>query len=349
MRSSIGRAAFVTITLATAIGAGPSDDADRANPAAPGSPIDPSKGVGGIPSIRFEPTGLSLLRPHERGKIPVVLVHGLWATPWSWCPMVEALGADPTLSGRYQFWTFGYSTGEPILYSGLLLRRALRQAREQFDPDRSDAAFGRMVVVGHSMGGLLAKVMVQDSRSRLWESVSDRPVDRVLGPPEAREVLREAFFYERVPEVRRVVFIATPHRGSRLDQGKINRIGSRLIRHVDPLQEAYKAILASNDPDFFKEAFRSGLATSVDQLAWDHPRLVALNELGVHPSVPYHSIIADRRDPPLAGGTDGIVPYDSAHLVGALSEALVSGGHLCQADPQVIAEVRRILVEHLKP
>jgi hypothetical protein len=302
MRSEIGRAALVAIALASALAAGPPDDAGRAGLSATGTAIDLSRAVGGIPPHRFEPTGLSLLRPYERGKIPVILVHGLWAAPWSWCPMVEALGADPTLAGRYQFWTFGYSTGEPILYSALLLRRALRQAREQFDPDGSDAAFGLMVVVGHSMGGLLAKVMVQDSRSRLWESISDRPVDRALGPPEARKILREAFFYERQPEVRRVVFIATPHRGSRLDRGEITRLVSRLMWHIDPLQEAYKAILASNDPDFFKEPFRSRLSTSVEQLAWEHPRLMAIDALGVDPAVPYHSIIADRRDPPPRGG-----------------------------------------------
>ena len=75
--------------------------------------------------FRFESTGLSLLRPYRRGRIPVVFVHGLWSNPWSWCRMIEGLEADAALRDRYQFWTFGYSTGDPIPYSASLLRRDL--------------------------------------------------------------------------------------------------------------------------------------------------------------------------------------------------------------------------------
>jgi pimeloyl-ACP methyl ester carboxylesterase len=131
--------------------------------------------------FRYEPTGLSLLRPYRRGKIPMVLIHGLWSNPWSWARMVEELEADAALRDRYQFWTFGYSTGDPLPYSAALLRHDLNETRRKFDPARSDAAFDRMVLVGHSMGGLLAKMMVQDSGTRLWRLVSDRPVEDLAG------------------------------------------------------------------------------------------------------------------------------------------------------------------------
>jgi pimeloyl-ACP methyl ester carboxylesterase len=261
--------------------------------------------------------------------------------------MIEGLEADPILRANYQFWTFGYPTGEPILYSASVLRRALLLARARYDPDDSDPAFDRMVLIGHSLGGLLAKVMAQDSRSRLWETVSAQPPDRLDGPTEARECLRQAVLFKPLPGARRLIFIATPHRGSRLDRGAIRALGSRIIRHEDPLQRAYASLLASNRPDFFLDTFREGLPTSVDQLTWDHPLLLALRDVGIDPAAQYHSIIADRRDPPRAGGTDGVVPYASAHLDGAASELLIHGGHLCQADPLVIRECRRILTEHL--
>jgi hypothetical protein len=261
--------------------------------------------------------------------------------------MIASLEADPILRKHYEFWTFGYPTGEPVLYSAAVLRRALLKVREQYDPDGSDPAFDRMVLIGHSLGGLLAKLMAQDSGSHLWETVSARPADRLVGPAEAREMLRQALFFKTVPEVRRLIFIATPHRGSRLDRGTVHALGSRLIRHGDRLQRAYGTLLASNGPDFFLDTFRAGLPTSVDQLTWDHPRLLALRDLGIDPAVEYHSIIADRRDPPRGGGTDGVVPYASAHLDGAASELLIHGGHLCQAHPLVIRECRRILTEHL--
>jgi pimeloyl-ACP methyl ester carboxylesterase len=296
---------------------------------------------------RSKAAGLSLVHPYIRGKIPVVLIHGLGSSPRSWARMIEGLEADPILRANYQFWTFGYPTGEPIPYSASVLRQALVLARAQYDPDGSDPAFGRMVLIGHSLGGLLAKLMGQDSRSRLWETVSAQPPDRLDGPAEARECLRQALFFKPLPGVRRIIFIATPHRGSRLNRGAIHALGSRLIRHADPLQHAYESLLTSNRPDFFLDTFREGLPTSVDQLTWDHPLLLALVDVGIDPAVTYHSIIADLGDPLRPGGTDGVVPYASAHLDGAASELLIHDGHLCQADSLVIRECGRILSEHL--
>ena len=188
----------------------------------------------------YEQTGLSLLRPYERGKVPVVLIHGLWLNPCSWNRMIEALEADPTIAGRYQFWTFGYSTGDPIPYSASLLRRDLDEARRELDPERSDPALDRMVLVGHSMGGLLAKLMAVDSSDRLWRVISDRPVAELMGDQDDVAMFRSALCFGARPDVRRVIFIATPHRGSRFDQGSIRRIGTRLVRVPDPLRAAHR-------------------------------------------------------------------------------------------------------------
>ena len=128
-----------------------------------------------------EPSGLAPVSPYVRGKTPVVFVHGLWARPSSWRPMIEALAADPAIDGRFQFWTFGYSTGNPIPYSAYLLRRDLDEARRRLDPGRTDPALDRMVLVGHSMGGLLCKMVAVDPGDRLWRAVSDRPVGELSG------------------------------------------------------------------------------------------------------------------------------------------------------------------------
>jgi pimeloyl-ACP methyl ester carboxylesterase len=299
--------------------------------------------------IGYEPTGLSLLRPYRRDRIPVVFIHGLWSGPWSWDPMIEALDADPALRDRYQFWTFGYSTGDPLLYSSWLLRHALDEARRRFDPDRRDPAFDRMVLVGHSMGGLLAKMMVQESEARLWRLVSDRPFDELAGDPGDRALVRGALFFEPRPEVRRAIFIATPHRGSRVNRGGLERLGARLVRIQEPLRAAFARLLDRNGPSFFVERLRQGLPTSIEELEWGSPILAGLSELDWAPGITAHSVIADSHDPPRAGGSDGLVTYDSAHLDGVASEVLVSSGHLCQGHPAVLAEVRRILVEHAAP
>jgi pimeloyl-ACP methyl ester carboxylesterase len=340
---------IVIAALAAFSAARPQDhSADAPSRVPPGQPMARTDAdLAGL--FGYEPTGLSILRPYRRGRIPVVLVHGLWSGPWSWSPMVEALEADPALRDRYQFWAFGYSTGDSILYSAWPLWRDLDEVRHRFDPDAIDAAFDRMVIVGHSMGGLLAKMMVQDSRSRLWRLVSDRPFEELAGDPEDRDLFRRALFFRPRPEVRRVVFIATPHRGSRVDRGALERFGARLVRIHEPLRAAYGRLIDRNGPAFFRERLRQVLPTSIDELEWGSPFLTGLSELGLAPGVMAHSVIADRRDPPRAGGSVGLVPFDSAQLDGVASEDLVSSGHLCQGHPAVIAEVRRILSEHEAP
>ena len=132
-----------------------------------------------------------------------------------------------------------------------------------------------MVLVGHSMGGLLAKMMVQDSGTRLWRLISDRPVEDLAGDQADRDLFRRALIFKPRPEVRRVVFIATPHRGSRVDRGRLGRLGSRLVRLPDPLRASYGRLVARNGPEFFKERFRKGLPTSIDELEWGSPILTA--------------------------------------------------------------------------
>jgi pimeloyl-ACP methyl ester carboxylesterase len=261
--------------------------------------------------------------------------------------MIEDLDADPEIMDRFQFWTYGYSTGDPILYSASLLRRDLEEVRQKFDHAGTDAAFDLMVVVGHSLGGLLAKMMVQDSGTRLWRiTTSDRSFDELTGDPDDLDVSRRCLFFRPRPEVRRVVFIATPHRGSRVDRGSLQQLALRLVRVPDPLRAAHGRLVAHNGPGVFREFVRRGLPTSIDELEWGSPTVTGLSELGLATGVKAHSIVADLHEPPRVGGSDGLVSYESAHLDGVVSEMLVSSGHQCQGHPAVIREVRRILTDH---
>jgi pimeloyl-ACP methyl ester carboxylesterase len=293
--------------------------------------------------LRYEPTGLSLLSPYARGKVPVVFVHGLWSNPCSWHRMIAALEDDPGLGGRYQYWTFGYSTGDPILYSASLMREALDDARRKLDPDRSDPALDRMILVGHSMGGLLSRTVASNSGDRIWRAVSDRPFDQLRGEPADRELFRGCLFFEASPAIRRVIYIATPHRGSHIDRGPLERIGSRLVRIPDPLRAAHHRLVSLNEPTFFRDHVRKSVPTSIEELDPGSPILMGLSGLPMTASVASHSIIAVRPGSPPADRTDGLVRYASAHLEGVRSEKVVATGHLCQDHPEVIGEVRRIL------
>jgi pimeloyl-ACP methyl ester carboxylesterase len=251
--------------------------------------------------------------------------------------MIKALEADPDIAGRFQFCTFGYSTGNPISYSAYLLRRDLADARRRLDPDRTDPALDRMVLVGHSMGGLLCKMIAVDPGLRLWRTVSDRPFSELTGKGRDLELMRDCLIFGAYAEVRRVIYIATPHRGSRLDRGSFRAIGARLVVLPDALRAAHRSLVAENPPGFFREPFRGALPSSIDELEWGSPILTVLAELAHPPALRFHSIMAVCPDPPRGQPTDGLVSYESAHVAGAESEKLVSAGHLCQEHPEVIA------------
>ena len=146
-----------------------------------------------------------------------------------------------------------------------------------------------------------------------------------------------------------MIYIATPHRGSRFDRGPIQRLGTRLVRVPDPLRAAHHRLVSRNEPTFFREHFRKAMPTSIEELEWGSPILTGLGELPTAPAVKVHSIIAVRPGSPAGDRTDGLVTYDSAHVEGVASEKVVSTGHLCQDHPEVIGEVRRILGEHATP
>ena len=105
-----------------------------------------------------------------------------------------------------------YNTGNPVAYSAMLLRDALIKVVKELDPDDKDTGLKRMVVAGHSQGGLLTKMTVIDSGTRLWPfSVPPEELDLDV---ETRDLLTHALMIKPLPFVRRVIFIATPHRGS---------------------------------------------------------------------------------------------------------------------------------------
>jgi pimeloyl-ACP methyl ester carboxylesterase len=296
--------------------------------------------------------GLVMMHPYRKGRIPVVLVHGTASSPVRWAEMYNELMNDPSLRGRYQFWLFQYNTGQPILYSALLLRRALTAAMKDVDPTGADAALRRMVIIGHSQGGLLTRLMVTHSGNRFWENASDLPFEQVQAEmkPDLRDLVRAAVFFEPFPAVDSVVFISTPHHGSYRATGWALDLVRWLI--------TMPGTMFSQFQDFLKQDAALGqlkasrLPNSVENMSPGHPFLRALNDLPIDSHVTAHSIIAVLGDWPLIGSligrNDGVVAYESAHLDGVASEFIVHSGHSTQAEPETINEVRRILIEHLK-
>src|SRR5262245_60268134 len=249
------------------------------------------------------------------------------------------------MQGRYQIWLFQYNTGQPILYSEMLLRRALTNVLRELDPDGKDPALRRMVVIGHSQGGLLTKLLAVHTGNRFWENLSRTPFDQVEMVSETRALLREGMFFEPFPSVERLIFIATPHRGSYRATGWVVNLTQRLITLPGTLASQLQGLLKQKE---FAELGMGQLPTSVENMSPGHPFLRAVNDLPIDPRITAHSIIAVRGGhPPFVGKSDGVVAYESAHIDGVESEAVINSGHSTQSNPDTILEVRRILREHI--
>jgi pimeloyl-ACP methyl ester carboxylesterase len=290
--------------------------------------------------------GLFMLEPFDPNRIPVVMVHGLVSSPLTWREMVNDLWSDPAIRSRYQFWFFFYPTGKPFPVSADFFRRELAAVRAECDPDGTSDVLDRMVLVGHSMGGLVSRLALTDPGDVLWRSVSDTPFDELRLVDEDRELFRRVFFSPPVEGPTRVVFIAVPHRGSRMADGSFGRIVSRLVRLPPSLIESVARAVADND-EAVRFARGQAVANGVDSLSPNSKFLQALAELPLAPGIRAHSIIANRSANAEPGGTDGVVPWSSSHVDFAESELIVpNADHSVTLHPAASREVRRILLLH---
>ena len=215
-----------------------------------------------IPRDRTQ-DGLFMLHPYSPGKIPLVLVHGTASSPARWADLVNEVENDRLLWDEYQIWLFLYNTGNPIGYSGGLLRRSIERAVQELDPEGTDEALRRMVVIGHSQGGLLAKLTAVDSGSRFWSVVCSKPPREELDlDPDVRKTLKLGLFFTPEPFVKRVVFVCTPHRGSYISpaQPRGSRVGLRL-RAEQPDQVFTE--LARNEDKILMRSVADRLPTSI--------------------------------------------------------------------------------------
>jgi pimeloyl-ACP methyl ester carboxylesterase len=276
-----------------------------------------------------------------------VLVHGLLSSPLAWAETCNELFNDAALADFYQFWIFLYATGEPIPVAAAHLREALREAMATFDPSGSDQAMRQMVVVGHSQGGLLTKVLAQDSGLTIWEAIMNVPYPASLLPPESQALLNRSLIFSPEPYVRRLVFIATPHGGSPIADGPLGQLGLLLSRPQGNAARIGSELDAAYGPGSYNGGLR-GETFSLRNLSPSSRVIQGLRRTPIDPSVPHHSIVLQLKHHTAYERGDGLVPYESSHLPSATSEVLVPGFHVQVSQPGVTNELRRILRIHLQ-
>ncbi|HEV3393793.1 MAG TPA: alpha/beta fold hydrolase [Chthoniobacterales bacterium] len=279
---------------------------------------------------------LAQLQQYDPNRTPVIFVHGLQETGASWAPMIDTLRNDQWIREHYQFWFFSYPSGYPYPYSAALFRHDLDGIERAFPNHK------RVVLIGHSMGGMICRLMITDSGDKIWRDFFATPPNKTPLANDPLKIAEDVLIFDHRPDVQRAIFISTPHRGSKIASGWIGRIGAALVRtprSFTPVYTSTKPLLIA-DP-----AARplKRMPNSVDTLEPNDRFVKAVNKLPLTRGIPYHSIMGDRGRGDTPNSSDGIVPYWSSHLDGAESELIVNSDHGAQYNPQAIQEVERIL------
>ena len=279
-----------------------------------------------------ERAGLYMLEPYDPDRIPVMLIHGLTSIPQMWVPTISAVESDPEIRGHYQFWVFAYPTGDPIALSALKLRESLARVYQLY-PKTKD-----VVLISHSMGGLLSQMQSVTTKRVLWDSVFQGDADRLYVKVPPDNVVKRALIFDANPRVERIVFICVPHRGSDLAINWIGSFGTGLISLPGKLLGGAMDVVTA---PLERDVGMKHMPTGINGLSPRSPMLRGLDTLPIH--APYHTIVGDRGRGDTPNSSDGVVAYWSSHLTGAQSELIVPGPHGSYALPQTVSELKRIL------
>lgn len=285
-----------------------------------------------------------LMQPYDPDRLTVVMLHGLASSPEAWINVANEVMGDEELRRHYQVWEVYYPTNLPVAVNLANIRKALDATLKHYDPSGRARASQNMVLIGHSMGGVIARLLVSSSGDRLWDVV---PLRAGLSPAKrarVRQRLASYLQFTPMPQVTRAVFLASPHRGTPYAQHRLARWIGELIRLPVTVLKEVASLSELLKDDSGKPGPVLHVPNSIDNLSDTDPFIMAAANLPISPRVHYHTIVGMYKPKgDLQDSSDGVVPYKSAHLDGADSELAIPSWHSVQETPAAILELRRIL------
>lgn len=296
-----------------------------------------------------------MLSPYDPNKIPVVFTHGLMSKPQTWENIINTLLGNKTIRENYQFWFYSYPTGLPVLYSAHSFRKDLNAIKKKYDPENQNPKFKKAVLIGHSMGGVISRLAIQDSKGNylLNEYLDlDKKIEDENLTKHQINFLKSIMVFKPLPYVKTAILIAAPHRGANMASFKFTRLGSAMISF--PVSITHEAVsimdnLGKKGKDQGSSFQESDFETGLDSLEPKSKFNKYTSNLPFAKNVKIYSIIGNTKGPGLKNGSDGIVPYKSSHLDNAQAELVIKGNHTSVLiNPKTTKEITRILLENLR-
>lgn len=289
-----------------------------------------------------------LMQPWDPNRRIIFMLHGLGSSPEAWVNVANEIMGEEELRREFQVWQVYYPTNAPIALNRYEISRAFNSTLKHFDPSGQTRASKDQVFIGHSMGGVLGRLMVSASGDALWNDLMARYDLKGERLQRVKTKLGPLLQFQPQPNVERAIFIAAPHKGTDIAGNRVGRLIGRLVRLpltiLGSFEDAFNTLQQADAQRSGSEKLR--VPNSIDNLKSTDPFVMAAGSLPIQPGLKYHSIIAQRKpEVPLLQSDDGLVPYWSSHLEGAVSEKVIISGHSVQETPQAVLEIRRILRE----
>lgn len=177
--------------------------------------------------------------------------------------------------------------------------------------------------------------------------MSNRQLSKYKNVP----IVAQRMQIQDIPNFSRAIFISAPHHGTAYADLWFTRAARKIIKLPGAFLTAVGDTLQSQDLDFsdlVKQIDQGLIQNGPSDLSHKSKFMAITSDIMPRKGLLFHSIMGNDTksdDPNLI--TDGIVPYKSAHLEGAVSEKIIQGGHSIQETPEAVLELRRILRLHL--
>lgn len=290
--------------------------------------------------------GFYLAEPYDKNRIPIIMIHGLISSPETFMDMAEAINTNPELRKKYQIWYYFYPTGTPWIVTSSEFRKSYRNLIQKIDPNQNDVNIRKTIIIGHSMGGLIARISLSHPKEILHQAYLDEiPTTSIFTKLEQKKI-HDYFHFDPLTEPAKVIYLATPHRGSKIADGFIGWATIKLItiptfilqKTTGTFTPRYRA--RKKLPDHTRKLLSTG-ESSITQLQPSNPALIALNQMPLRSGLTTYSVIGDIGKPILELETDGVVSYQSAHLNTSKAEFIVPSNHdICDQQDAIQAVIQ---------
>lgn len=267
-------------------------------------------GVGYLNLITRQPDAslpkLFMLEPYDPNKRVLIMLHGLASSPATWVKLTNDILNDDTLRDNYQVWQIFYPTNLPILENRYQIQRLINSTYQQTDPKGENRASKNSVIISHSMGAIIARMMVSDENlvddldklddQNLLTVKQKRKIRNALKASFGEEQLKERFELQALPQVDTAVFLSAPFRGTDYADRWFTRALRRIVYLPVGLVKTVTDNLATiaTQGDLAKNPLGAlYLQNGASQLSDNSSFIQLTKDLTINDRITYHSIMAN--------------------------------------------------------